>query len=211
MKRILILLVVGLGLSTSMFAATSAAGVSTVSPTLTISVTVQKAVSLTLSTGNTAGVTGHCAVTAGTDYTMNFGTVDALAINDGNCNKIAPLNPGVDKAVYWTDYRITPVFTSQTAGTGTVTAYVSTNFTGGNVSVVRSSTADSSTIPVLATNFLPMSIASGTPDALATTAEVGVGGAPLTSFIGVSVAPTSGAAILTGVGSATVTFTLTAN
>ena len=83
-----------MALSTAAFAGTTATNSNTVSPTLQISATVQSAVQLTLSTG-TAAVT-HCAVTptGGTpDYTMNFGTVDALGINAGNCNKFAPATP----------------------------------------------------------------------------------------------------------------------
>ena len=45
---------------------------------------------------------------------MNFGTVDALGINAGNCNKFAPTTPGTTNAIYWSDYNLNPVFTSQT-------------------------------------------------------------------------------------------------
>src|SRR5437868_15529620 len=96
MKKYFTIFALGMmALSTAAFAGTTAVNTNTVSPTLQISATIQKAVQLTLSTG-TAAVT-HCAVTAtgGTDYAMSFGTVDALGINAGSCNKFAPVTPGV--------------------------------------------------------------------------------------------------------------------
>ena len=118
MKKYFTIFALGMmALSTAAFAGTTATNTNTVSPTLQISATIQSAVQLTLSTG-TAAVT-HCAVTPGgsTDYAMSFGTVDALGINNGACNKFAPATPGVSNAIYWSDYNVTPVFTSQTAST----------------------------------------------------------------------------------------------
>src|SRR3954465_1697076 len=148
MKKYFTIFALGMmALSTAAFAGTTATNSNTVSPTLQISATVQSAVQLTLSTG-TAAVT-HCTVTptGGTpDYTMNFGTVDALGINTGNCNKFAPAVAGVDNAIYWSDYNVTPVFTSHTAIAGTViTAQVTTNFGVSNIFIVRDS-ANSSTV-----------------------------------------------------------------
>src|ERR1700758_1884982 len=115
MKKFFTIFALGLiTLSTAAFAGTTATNTNTVSPTLQVSATIQSAVQLTLSTG-TAAVT-HCAVApgAGTDYSMNFGTVDALGISAGSCNRFAPTTPGVTDAVYWSDYNLNPVFTSQT-------------------------------------------------------------------------------------------------
>jgi hypothetical protein len=193
-------------LSTAAFAATTATGTNTVSPTLQISATIQKAVQLTLSTG-TAAVT-HCTVTAtgGTpDYTMNFGTVDALGVNAGNCNKFNPATPGVDNAIYWSDYNVTPIFTSHTAISGTtITAQVTTNFGVSNIFIVRD-TANSSTVPASAAGFTALSTATAD-----TIAGPGVtSGTALTRFIGVAVTPDNGATVGQGTQSATVTFTLT--
>lgn len=193
-----------MALSTAAFAGTTATNTNTVSPTLQISATIQSAVQLTLSTG-TAAVT-HCAVTAGgaTDYAMSFGTVDALGINAGACNKFAPVNPGVDNAVYWSDYNLTPIFTSQTTTNNTITAKVSADFAAPhNIIVVRDS-ANSSTVPTTAANFTALS--TGTPDTIVTNATSGTA---VTRFIGVGVTPASGAGVLTGAQTATVTFTLT--
>jgi len=204
MKKYLMIFVLGMmALSTAAFAATTATNSNTVSPTLQISATVQSAVQLTLTTG-TAAVT-HCPVTpgAGTDYAMNFGTVDALGINAGNCNKFAPTTPGTSNAIYWSDYNLNPVFTSQTATTNTITAQVTTDFAApNNVQIVRDS-ANSSTVPTGVASFTPVSTA--TPDTIVTNAA---SGSTQTRFIGVAVTPANGAGV-TGAKSATVTFTLT--
>jgi hypothetical protein len=211
----LLLVVLMVAVSTAAFAGTQAVNTNTVSPTLTISATVQKAVQLTLSTG-TAAIASHCAVVVGAkppDYTMDFGTVDALAINNGNCNKFAPTTPGTTNAVYWSDYNLNPVYTSQTStAASSITAYVSTNFALANLSIVRSSVANSGAIPVNAGSFAAMSTAVGAQDTIANAADMtGAGnGGTITRFIGVSIAPTNGAG-LTGAGSATVTFTMTIN
>jgi hypothetical protein len=208
MKKVLFLVaVIVLATSTGAFAGTQAANTTTVAPTLQIAANIQKAVSLTLSTGTTAAA--HCAVVAGgtTDYKMDFGTVDALAINAGNCNKFAPATPGTTNAVYWSDYTILPVFTSHQVFAGTtVTAQVTTDFAAPhNILVVRSATATSSTLPTLVTDFAAMSTGSADTVSAAGT----VSGTALTRFIGVAVTPANGATVLQGAQTATVTFTLT--
>jgi hypothetical protein len=195
-----------MALSTAAFAATTATGTNTVAPTLLVSATIQSAVQLTLSTGTVA--TAHCAVTAGgtTDYAMNFGTVDALGINAGNCNKFAPVTPGTTNAIYWSDYQVTPVYTSQaTLGAGTtITAKVTTDFAAPhNILIVRD-TANSSTVPAGAGSFTAMG--TGTADTIVTGAASGTA---QTRFIGVAVTPANGPSVLTGPQTATVTFTLT--
>jgi hypothetical protein len=186
-------------------AGTQATSTNTIAPTFQISATVQSAVRLTLATGTAA--TAHCTVTAtgGTpDYTMSFGTVDALAINIPTCGSVfAPAVPGTDSAVYWSDYNLTPVFSGQAATTNTITAKVTTNFTAADITVVRDS-ANSNTVPTAASQFTP--VGTATADTIVTNAA---NGTAVTRFIGVAVAPTNGAGTLTGSQSATVTFTLT--
>lgn len=195
-------------MASTSFAATQAANTNTVAPTLNVSATIQKAVSLTLATGTTGGVS-HCTVVAtgaSPDYTMNFGTVDALGINAGNCDKFNPATPGVTNAIYWTDYQVTPVFTSHTAFSGTtVTAQVTTDFAAPhNVFIVRD-TANSSTVPAGVGSFSAMGTSSAD-----TIGAAGVSsGTALTRFIGVAVKPDNGATVLQGAQTATVTFTLT--
>lgn len=207
MKKLFALLAIVMVASFA-FAGTQATNAASVAPTLQISATIQKAVSLTLSTGTAA--VSHCAVTAtgaSPDYTMNFGNVDALGINAGNCNKIAPAVPGTDNAIYWSDYTLTPVYTSHTAfSNSTITAQVTTDFGGaGNIFVVRSATATSSSTPAAATDFAAMG--TGSAD---TVGAAGVAsGTALTRFLGVAITPANGATVLQGAQSATVTFTLT--
>ncbi|MGC2694744.1 MAG: hypothetical protein WA738_03055 [Candidatus Angelobacter sp.] len=207
MKKFFTIFALGMmALSTSAFAGTTAVNAATVQPTLQVSATIQKAVQLTLSTGTSAAA--HCAVTptgSSPDYTMNFGTVDALGINPGGCNKFNPATPGTSNAIYWSDYNLTPVFTSHTATAGTtITAQVTTNFGVSNIFIVRDS-ANSSTVPASAAAFTAMGTA--TADTI-----VGAGlasGTAQTRFIGVAVTPANGATVGTGAQSATVTFTLT--
>src|SRR5262249_14056367 len=176
----------------AVFAGTQATNTNTVSPTLQISANVQSAIRLTLSTGTAA--TPHCTVTAtgGTpDYTMDFGTVDALPINAPSCGSVfAPAVPGTDSAIYWSDYNLTPVFTGQSTTNNTITAKVTTNFTAADISVVRDS-ANSATVPTAAGQFTAMGVASA--DTIVTNAT---NGQAQTRFIGVAVAPTKRAANL---------------
>jgi len=207
MKKYSIVILALVAFTTAAFAGTQATNTNTVSPTLQISANVQKAIRLTLSTGTAA--TPHCTVTAtgGTpDYTMSFGTVDALAINAPTCGSVfAPAVPGVDSAIYWSDYNLTPMFTGQSTTNNTITAQVTTNFTAADISVVRD-TANSSTVPTAANQF--SAVGTGSADTIVTN---GANGTAVTRFIGVAVAPTNGAGTLTGAQTATVTFTLTVN
>jgi hypothetical protein len=192
-------------IASTSFAATQAANVATIAPTMTVSATIQKAVSLTLSTGTSTA--SHCAVSAGgsSDYAMDFGTVDALAINNGGCNKFAPVTPGSTNAIYWSDYNLLPVFSSHTSASGTtITAQVTSNFAASNIFIVRDS-ANSSTVPTAAGQFIAM----GTSSADTIGAAGVVSGTSLTRFLGVAVTPANGAGVQTGAQTATVTFTLT--
>lgn len=191
--------------TTVAFASTQGTNTNTVSPTLQVTANVQKAIRLTLSTG-TAAVT-HCSVAnngGSPDYTMNFGSVDALGINAGNCNLFGPATPGVSNAIYWSDYNLTPVFTGQSATTSTITAQVTTDFGAPhNIFIVRDS-ANSSAVPASAAAFTAMG--TGSADTIVTNPTSGTA---VTRYIGVAVTPANGTTVLTGTQSATVTFTLT--
>jgi hypothetical protein len=168
------------GASTPAFAATSAVNASTVSPTLVISVTVQKAIGLTLSQGASGGA---CAVTTASDYSMSFGNVDALGINTPTCGaKFDPTTPGSSPSAYYTDYKLTPSFTNQASTTAAVTAYVSTNF-------------------ATLSNILAVVQASSAPGAI---------GTAITRYIGVTVQPTNSSSVtVSGSDTATITYTMT--
>jgi hypothetical protein len=207
MKRTLLAISVTLLMMASFsFAGTQATNTNVVSPTLQVSATIVDAVQLTVVQGASGTA---CAVGNGgapPDYTMSFGTVDALAINNGACgSKFTPAQTGTD-AVYYTDYQLKPVFTSQpSTANPTIKAYVSTNFANANVKIVRD-TANSAAAPA-ANGFSAMSTNVAAQDTIATAVATG---AAITRYIGVDIAPTNGAG-LTGAQSATVTFTLTVN
>lgn len=183
-------------------AATDAVNATSVSPTLQVSVTVQKAIRLTLSQGASGTA---CAVTTASDYSMNFGNVDALGINSPGCGaKFNPTTPGVTPSAYYTDYQVTPVFANQSNTTATVTAYVSSNFSSLSsvLAVVHANAAPANIAALTA-----LSTASGSPTSIGTSLASGT---PITRYIGVTVAPTnSGVSTVSGSDSATVTYTLT--
>jgi hypothetical protein len=140
---------------------------------------------------------------------MNFGTVDALGLTTTSCAKsfgVNGPNPGQanNNAIYATDYTLTPAFAGQLQTTGTISAFVSTNFIPTSLYVVYD-TANSSTVPTAATDFSAMGLTSGTADPVATSVASGVA---QTRFIGVGVKPNNGAGAA-GAGSATITYTLT--
>lgn len=200
-----------LTMASTTFAATSASPypVGGLQTTLQIQATVQTAVQLTLATA-----TG-CAVNSpgsSTDYTMNFGNVDALGINKittacgnaGGAGQYLPTNPGVtDDSTYYSNYTVTPLFTSFTGTSGTI-AVTSAGFAA-NVPLKLVSGGTSATVPANAAAF---SAINGTASNVVTSAASGTA---YTRWIGVSVDHTNGASVA-GVGTqdnATVTFTLT--
>jgi len=201
-KRVLIIAAFAL-LAASAMAGTQNTNTNTVSPTLQITVNVQSAIRLTLATGTSAAA--HCTVTAAggaPDYSMNFGTVDALGINSPSCGTVSA-DP-TSGAIYWSDYNLTPSFANESASNNTIKAQVTTNFAANSpASIVRDS-ANSNTVPTQFSDFT--AISTGSADTIATNATNGIA---LTRFIGVKVAPTNGASVVTGSQNATVTFTLT--
>lgn len=196
------LIACALAYSTNAFAATDAVNASTVSPTLQVSVTVQKAIRLTITQGAAAGA---CAVTPAADYSMSFGSVDALGITTPTCgSKFNPTTPGTTAAAYYTDYQLTPMFSNQTATGATITAHVSTNFaTLSNVLAVVQANAAPGNIAALNT----MSTNAGAPTSLGAALASGTA---ITRYIGVTVAPTNSNLVpVSGADAATVTYTMT--
>jgi hypothetical protein len=195
------LVALALAYSSTAFASNEAVNASSVSPTLQVSVTVQKAIRLTLTQGTNAGA---CTVTAASDYSISFGNVDALGITTPTCGaKFNPTSPGTSAAAYYTDYQLTPLFSNQSSTTANVAAYVSTNFA-----------TLSSVLAVVSANSSPGSIAAltamSTNGASPTSLGSGTSGTAITRYIGVSVQPTnSGSATVSGSDSAVVTYTMT--
>jgi len=194
-------LVALVGLSSPAFASTDAVNASTFSPTLAVSATVQKALRLTLSQGASGTA---CAVTTASDYSMTFGNVDALGINTPTCGaKFDPTTPGTTPSAYYTDYKLTPVFTNQTSTTSTITAYVSSNFAtlSSILGVVQASSAPGNIAALTA-----MSTSSGSQTSIGTSLASGTA---ITRYLGVTVQPTNGATV-SGSDTATITYTMTA-
>jgi len=195
--RLGILLIALLLGSMQAFGVTSAANASTVSPTLKLTVTVQKAIQLTLSQGTmcTLGNTGA-------DYSIAFGTVDALGVSAPTCGSVyTPTTPGVTPSVYYTDYKLTPSFSGQTSTTATLTGLVTTNFTNSSVlAVVQSNAA-----PAGIGSFSAMATAAPATSIGTTLAN----GTAITRYVGVQVSVQNGASAFTGADSAIVTYTLT--
>ncbi len=215
MKKRTILLLLGLLLmaSASFAANPGAANTNVFSPTLTISATIQDAVNLNLSTGTTAGI-NHCAV-AGTNpaYTMNFGTVDALGVNTGNCNVFAPTTGGQTPAVYYTDYTLTPQWAGLTAtSAASITAWAAALETGVAVQV-PTTTDQSTTAGLTVSTWQTLGTASGSATTVVSgtaLSAAGADGTALTRFLALSVSPTATAAAGGGTAvSTTVTFTMT--
>ena len=206
MKRTsLAILATLLMMASTTFAATSAQGTNAVSPTLQVSANIVSVVELTLTQG-TSGTACGLGAPGATDYQMDFGTVDALGINNALCGqKFTAAQTGTD-AIYYTDYQLTPGFASQpSAANPQITAWVSAPFATANIKIVRD-TANSAAAPA-ANGFSAMSTNNLAQDTIASAVASGTA---LTRYIGVDIANTSGANV-TGVKTATVTFTLTVN
>jgi hypothetical protein len=137
---------------------------------------------------------------------MSFGNVDALGVNAATCGHMYPASGG-SNTVYYTDYQVTPVFTSQPAnsGSGTIQAYMSTSSLTSNVNIVHDTAATGSN-PADATGFTAMPTTPATAYTLAS--------GPFTSgtaahpFIGITISNANGAS-MTGNETATITYVLT--
>jgi len=157
-------------------------------------VKVENAVQLTLST-----VAGNCAITAGggTDYAVDFGTLNGLGIastSGGTTCASAPTVTATD-ATYTTQYQVTPKY----SGFSNAGAHI--NITAPAFATVASLTLKEGPTagPLVA---VPV---SGTTDQIV----VASSGTPITRMLGITVANTNGAGTLTGSDSTTVTFTMT--
>ena len=131
MKKYFTIFALGMmALSTAAFAGTTATNTNTVSPTLQISATIQK---------RRAVDTQHrhsrrdplrrdaYGRNAGLHHELRHG--GRTGHQRRKLQQVQPGDPGTTNAIYWSDYNLTPVFTSQTAISGTtITAQVTTDF-----------------------------------------------------------------------------------
>lgn len=177
----------------------TATGTNTVSATLAVKATLAKAVSLTLNTGTGCTVSNG----GGGDFSLDFGTVDALGISTGCAGAGAGKYTGTNQAIYYSDYTITPAFSNQgTATSSTLTAYVSSAFAQGGFSIVQTNTA-----PSAFGDFTAMSTASGAQTTVASGALAT--GTALTRYVGVKVDGTNSTTPTGSSSTAVVTYTLT--
>jgi len=192
--KTLVLLVPVVLFSMAGFAATSAIG-NTVAPILNVQVNVQSALSLTLSTGVAAG---SCPITAGADYDVNFGNVNALVDNPGNC--AAFLGANTSGAVWATQYQLTPSYSGFTNSTANIVVNA-TAFANSNLRLVESGT---NTFAALQAAGGAVPVAPSNAHSFTTTNN----GTALSRYIGVNVAPGNGAGS-SGADTTVVTFTMT--
>jgi hypothetical protein len=138
---------------------------------------------------------GGLAVTAASDYAMNFSTVNGLGIGP-----VAGLNTTSASGgyIYHTPYTISPVFTDFTSAVGTVKVYVSTNFAHPTIFTLQdSATAGSGYSAISTSSGAPTQITAGAQDRT-----------PITRYLGLFVSNANGIPVF-ATDTATLTYTLT--
>lgn len=153
--------------------------------------TVQNAVQLTLGTAP-SGAT----IAPASDYSLNFGNVNALGIGPGSGLATTSVTGGM---VYSTPYLLNPAFAGMTSATATIKVYVSTNFAHPALLILQDASAS-------AGPFTAMPTTAGTARQIATAAA---DRSSITRYLGLFVSNVNGAAAFTGTDNATLTFTLT--
>jgi len=153
--------------------------------------TVQNAVQLTLSTAP-SGAT----IVPAADYSLNFGTVNALGIGPGAGLATQAVAGGM---VYHTPYLLNPAFAAFTSTTATIKVYVSTNFAHPTILALDDASASGGPYSAISTN-------AGAATQITNTAA---DRSSITRYIGLFVANTNGPTAFNGTDTATLTFTLT--
>lgn len=149
---------------------------------------VQTALRLSLATAP-----GGRTVAAGSDFALNYGTVNGLGISAGAGLSVASVSGG---SRYSSPYYLQPTFSSFASTTGALRAYVSTDFVHPSQLELRDSSDGAA--------FSALSKSSTTPTALTSAAS----GVTVTRYLGLFVSNANGAGVFTGSDNATVTFTL---
>jgi hypothetical protein len=172
-------------------------GAATTTDTLTLNLnnpseTVQTAVQLTL-----AQAASGRSITAGTDFTLGFGNVNALGIGPG-----AGLTPVAQAGgiIYSTPYNLLPIFTGFGSTSSTINACVNTTFTHSTVLVLKSSSTGA------AGTFANISTTCGTATSLTSSAG---DRSTITEYLGLFVSNVNGATAFVGLDNASLTYTLT--
>ncbi len=178
--------------------ATDATSGNTASATLTLQVSVQNAVQFTLATAS-----GGLAISPAADFLIDFGSVNGLGVG----TPLAGLtkNPLANGVIYATPYLIQPRFSDFTSSTGSVYAYVSSDFANPNTVSLQDATAVSGP-------FAAIGKSSATANTITNTAA---SGSTTTRYLGLFVSSANGPGAFPGSGAssgtdtATLTFTLT--
>lgn len=161
--------------------------------TLTLnSNTVQEAVELQLATA-----TSGLSVTPASDYSMDFGNVNALGIGPGVGLTTSAQAGGI---IYSTPYNLLPAFSAFSSTTASIKVCVSTTFTHSTILQLEDSSTGSSG------TFSNISTACGAATPL--TGSV-ANRSTLTRYLGLFVSNVNGATAFTGTDTATLTYTLT--
>jgi hypothetical protein len=153
--------------------------------------TVQTAVQLLLATAS-----GGLTISAGSNFSTNYGTVNGLGIFPPGGLTVVSVAGGV---VYTTPYLLTPSFSSFSSSTGTITAYVSADFAHPAILTLRDATA-------VGGPYTGISKASGSPTVFTAGALSTVA---ITRYLGLYVSNLNGSSAFTGSDTATLTYTLT--
>lgn len=153
--------------------------------------TVQNAVQLTLGTAP-----GGATITPASDYTLNFGNVNALGIGPGAG---LTTNSAAGGIIYSTPYLLKPAFTDMTSTTATIKVYVSTNFA--HTALLKLNDAAAGAGP-----FTAMPTTAGTALQITNSAA---DRSSITRYLGLFVSNINGPTAFNGTDNATLTFTLT--
>lgn len=151
--------------------------------------TVQTALRFTLATAPSGRT-----ISTGSDFSLAFGNVNGLGISPGTGLATAVVTGG---ELYSTPYLLQPTFSSFSSTSGTIKAYISTDFAHPAQLELRDSSTGSS--------YSALSKAAGSQTTLTSSAS---SGSSVSRYIGLFVSSANGASIFTGADNATVTFTL---
>lgn len=141
-----------------------------------------------------ATASGGRTISAGSDFSLSYGTVNALGLSPGTGLTVSSVSGGV---LYSTPYLLQPTFAGFSSTSGTLTTYVSTDFVNPSDLELRDSTTSTGS------SFSAISKVSGSQSTLTSSATTG---ASLTRYLGLFVSNTGTSPA--GADSATLTFTL---
>jgi hypothetical protein len=159
---------------------------------LTINLSAQNAVQLTLATSG-----GGLAISAASDFTSTWGNVNGLGVGAPTSGLTAySVSGGV---VYETPISLLPVYSSFSSTTGTLNVYVSSNFTHSSVLAMKDTGTSGGP-------YTAISLTSASPTSITTTAA---SNSTTTRYLGLFVSNLSGGSAFTGADNATLTYQLT--